>query len=111
MAPKIKDRFDLTLECIRCHYAGELSPLHELLFRHADFFELFDDFRGYVDFFLLQDLVSPDYEVQFFHPFAKFTTPAVPATKETYLAYLSNSNSFIMARNARVAAWVAAERS
>ena len=26
------------------------------------FFELFADFRGYVDFFLLQDCVSKDYE-------------------------------------------------
>jgi hypothetical protein len=41
--PRIKDRFDLTLECIRRHYSGERSPLSDTLARHADFFELFRD--------------------------------------------------------------------
>ena len=55
--PRIKDRFDLTLECIRRHYVGEASPLMEPLRRYSDFFMLFDDFCGYVKFFLLHDLV------------------------------------------------------
>jgi hypothetical protein len=29
--------------------------------RYRDFFALFESFRGYVDFFLLQDLVTDDY--------------------------------------------------
>jgi hypothetical protein len=36
--PKIKDRFDLTLECIRRHYLGEPSPLGCTLARYANFF-------------------------------------------------------------------------
>jgi hypothetical protein len=52
---KIADRFDLTLECIRRHYLGQRSPLGETLARYRDFFALFEDFRGYVEFFLLQD--------------------------------------------------------
>ena len=32
---KIKDRFDLTLECIRRHYLNEESPLSETLERYA----------------------------------------------------------------------------
>ncbi len=103
--PRIRDRFDLTLECIRQHYAGASSPLGDVLDRYADFFELFTDFRGYVDFFLLQDLVSADYEVQFLHEFRNFTTAAVPTTKAAYLSYLERSNSFIMARNRRIAVW------
>jgi hypothetical protein len=49
----LADRWDLTLECIRLHYPGEISPLAETLARYADFFDLFDDFKGYIDFFLL----------------------------------------------------------
>lgn len=56
--PRIKDRFDLTLECIRRHYLDEPSPLAPVLARDADFFALFVDFASYVDFFHLQDLVN-----------------------------------------------------
>lgn len=34
--PKISDRMDLTLECIRRHYRGETSPLDATLARYAD---------------------------------------------------------------------------
>ena len=56
--PRVKDRFDLTLECIRQHYLDEPSPLRDTLARYADFFGLFGDFAGYVDFFHLRDLVA-----------------------------------------------------
>ena len=72
--PRIKDRFDLTLECIRRHYLDEPSPLGDTLARYADFFGLFGDFAGYVDFFHLQDLVNEDTStVKFFMPFEDFT--------------------------------------
>ncbi len=58
---KISDRFDLTLECIRLYYLGLQSPLYATLFRYQKFFNLFENFAGYVEFFLLQDLVSDDY--------------------------------------------------
>src|SRR5215475_3961752 len=50
---KIADRFDLTLECIRRHYLVQSSPLGETLARYRDFFALFEDFSGYVEFFML----------------------------------------------------------
>ena len=50
--PLICDRFDLTLECIRRYYAGVSSPLHEVLCSDSVFFDLFGDFRGYVEFFV-----------------------------------------------------------
>ena len=60
----IADRFDLTLECIRRYYLEETSPLdnplEETLVRYESFFALFGSFKGYTDFFLLQDFVSED---------------------------------------------------
>jgi hypothetical protein len=43
---KISDRFDLTLECIRRHYLGQLSPLGNTLASYRDFFALFENFKG-----------------------------------------------------------------
>jgi hypothetical protein len=101
--PKIKDRFDLTLECIRRHYVNEDSPLHETLERYADFFGLFEDFRGYVEFFLLQDIVAEDFsDVKFFMPFDGFKTSPLPASKEAYFAYKQHAVDFIEARNRRI---------
>jgi hypothetical protein len=44
--PKIADRLDLTLECIRLRYLGKNSPLAEVLIRYWAFFELFENFKG-----------------------------------------------------------------
>ena len=101
--PRIKDRFDLTVECIRRYYLGERSPLFETLERYADFFALFGDFRGYVEFFLLQDLVTEDAAaVRFFTPFNEFVSWPVPATTEGYRAYMRHALNFIQARNERI---------
>lgn len=54
----IADRLDLTLECIRLAYGGvfdhAVSPLGPTLERYWAFFELFGDFDGYVEFWLLE---------------------------------------------------------
>ena len=109
--PKIKDRFDLTVECIRRYYddesnlSPEFNPLGKTLARYTDFFQLFEDFRGYVDFFLLQDLVAKDYSaVRFMVPFKKFIPSPIPKTIETYRAYKQNAVDFIKARNQRILA-------
>jgi len=103
MHPKISDRLDLTLECIRRHYLGEPSPLDETLTRYSAFFALFADFRGYVDYFLLQDLVNEDYDtVRFFTPFDDFTTGAIPQTLVEYESYRALTLRFIEGRNARI---------
>ena len=47
----ISDRWDLTLECIRRHYAGGESPLSKVIETDKSFYDLFVDFKGYVDFF------------------------------------------------------------
>lgn len=101
MRRQIADRFDLTLECIRRHYRGEDSPLADILSDQADFFALFEDFAGYVDFWLLQDLVD-DGRVRFWLPFDDFQGRAVPQDVATYLAYSEGREDFITARNARI---------
>lgn len=101
--PLIKDRFDLTVECIRRHYRNESNPLAETLKRYADFFGLFEDFRGYVEFFLLQDLVTDSFSrVKFFLPFDDFNTSPLPASREEYVAYKQLAIEFIQARNRRI---------
>ena len=64
--PRIKDRFALTPECIRRRYRGETSPLSTVLERYADFFELFVELRGFVEYFLLQDAVTVDCDAVIF---------------------------------------------
>jgi hypothetical protein len=101
----IADRMDLTLECIRRFYAGEASPLGDTLGRYADFFALFDDFRGYTEFFLLQDLVTDDHDaVRFFMAFEDFRASSRPLDVEEYRTFRANSMEFIAARNRRIAA-------
>jgi hypothetical protein len=104
---KISDRFDLTLECIRRFYLNSESPLEEnplgpTLSRYADFFALFGDFRGYVTFFLLEDLVTDEFRVKFFMPFDDFRPPSVPKDVGTYKEYRRRSIEFIEARNHRI---------
>ena len=110
--PRIIDRFDLTVECIRRYYddpsnlENEYNPLGETLDRYAYFFKLFGDFRGFVDFFLLQDLVTENYSAVKFHttPFEKFKTNPFPESVEAYREYKQNACDFIEARNERILA-------
>ena len=102
--PRIADRFDLTLECIRRHYRGDASPLSAALQRYADFFALFSSFHEYVEFFLLDDLWdSRASRIRFFHHFDDFSTPAVPKTPGDLIDYLQANNESIEARNRRIA--------
>jgi hypothetical protein len=101
---QIADRFDLTLECIRLHYLGQASPLAATLDRYANFFGLFDSFKGYVDFFLLGDLVQ-DGQVRFYLPFdGEFGQP-LPNTVDEYIEYMTNTMGFVAARNERISAF------
>jgi hypothetical protein len=107
---RIADRFDLTVECIRRHYHGEWSPLGDTLARYANFFDLFGDFRGYSDFFHLQDLVSEvTSTVKFFTPFEDFTASPLPGTLDAYLRYRQHAAQFVESRNRRIAAFLRAQ--
>jgi len=105
---QIKDRFDHTVECIRRFYRNEKSPLSDVLGRYADFFALFGDFSGYVDFFLLQDLVTDDCAaVKFFSPFQDFNSSPIPESISAYLDYRTLAAEFLTARNQRIHQWAA----
>ena len=101
----IRDRFDLTLECIKRYYEGKDSPLFACLKRYASFFQLFGDFNGYTDFFFLQDLVDDKGNVQFFLPFDDFRSDALPQNVNDYLIFMKNSIAFINQRAERIGIW------
>tara|TARA_R110002073_G_scaffold232982_2_gene394093 strand:+ start:846 stop:1553 length:708 start_codon:yes stop_codon:yes gene_type:complete len=102
---KLRDRFDLTLECIRRHYASQPSPLSDVLARYSDFFALFGSFSGYVDFFLFQDLTDgTENAVKFWLPFDDFNSSPLPKSVCDYDTYKSNVTTFIHARNRRISA-------
>ena len=100
---KIQDRFDLTLECIRRFYIQESSPLTQVFERYEQFFYLFENFKGYVDFFLYQDLVNQNYsEIKFWHSFDDFMGSPLPGNLDEYLSYKEKVISFLIARNQRI---------
>lgn len=99
----ICDRLDLTIECIRRYYLGIDNPLSVVFRRYSNFFALFGDFKGYVDFFLLQDAVSSDYEaVKISLPFDNFLSRPIPKNINEYSEYMNNTMEFVRARNRRI---------
>jgi hypothetical protein len=108
MRLRIADRMDLTLECIRRHYAEEPgSPLADVTSNYADFFKLFCTFKQFVEFFHLQDLVTPEGKIDFFlEEDENFKRPGVPTTKDEYIRVREASLKFITLRGNRMADWV-----
>lgn len=102
----IDDRFDLTLECIRLFYSGKQSPLYDTLVRYESFFELFDNFMGYIQFFFLDDLVNETKEINFYLPFDDFKTRPSFTDVNQYLTYKNRVVGFINARNKRIENYV-----
>ena len=108
---KIADRFDLTLECIRLYYNGiveyENNPLGDVINRYDNFFKLFIDFKGYCEYFLLQDLTTDNYtKIKFHLPFNNFISKPRPSTVEEYRIYMKNSIEFVINRNNRIVKYV-----
>lgn len=110
----IKDRFDLTLECIRQHYLGiQANPLVDVLEFNNRYFALFGQgkagFDAFVAFFHLQDLVHHDairwldgHEARSWD----FDVDPLPDTVEEFRRYLDNVLEFVGRRNVRIRAWV-----
>ncbi len=98
----IDDRFDLTLECIRLFYIGEKSPLYDTALRYKTFFDLFESFTGYVNFFLLDDLVDENQQVKFYLPFDNFKTKPTFSNIDDYLIYKNGVMNFIKSRKKRI---------
>ena len=100
--PRVKDRFDLTLECVRLFYENQLSPLTSAFSRYEEFFNLFETFEGYVTFFLWQDLVQNSTVKFFTDVYEPFSSSPSPANLEEYLIYASRSMDFVASRNERI---------
>lgn len=108
----IADRMDLTLECIRRHYAGQHdSPLGDVLVAYGGFFDLFAGFAEFIDFFHFQDLVTPDYQgIRFYLPLDDFSRTGTPVSVDEYVTYREATLTFIKLRQQRIADWVASNR-
>jgi hypothetical protein len=98
----IDDRFDLTLECIRLFYLKKRSPLYDTLLRYRGFFDLFTDFQGYIEFFLLDDLIDENRNVKFYLPFDNFSSRPLFSCIDDYLTYKESVTAFIESRNERI---------
>lgn len=99
----IDDRFDLTLECIRLFYINQKSPLYDTLLRYKYFFDLFNDFLGYIHFFLLDDLIDENNNVKFYLPVDNFNTRPIFSKIEDYIIYKNGILKFVKLRNKRIA--------
>ena len=98
----IDDRFDLTLECIKLFYAGKQNPLYDTLLRYKEFFDLFETFKGYINFYLLNDLIDENENIRFYLPFDNFNTKPTFDGIEEYLIYKKGVLDFVNARNKRI---------
>ena len=98
----ICDRFDLTLECIKRFYQNEESPLSKTLTNYKDFFDLFVNFNGYVNFFHLQDFIDQQERVEFSLPFDNFNRPPLPQTIDEYRQYKELTLGLMKKRNRRI---------
>ncbi len=100
----ISDRWDLTLECIRRYYNGQDSPLYSTIVGDRKFYDLFIDFKGFVDFFFLQDCVSDDYsQVDIWCEDAEFVEYGLPKTVDEYFEFINKEFIFLDKRNKRIA--------
>lgn len=99
---RIRDRFDLTLEAIRRHYSDDESPLSETLSAYKSFFALFENFEGYVRFFLLEDLIDDAGNVRFYIPFDGYARSPLPSSLEQYREFRRRQLDFVAARNVRI---------
>lgn len=105
----IRDRFDLTLECIRLYYkkSKENYPLKETLEKNCDFFDLFKSFKEYIDFFFLNCLVNENENVKFFID-EKFENP-IPENKENKKHLYLKTMEFIDDRNKEIQKFIKEE--
>ena len=100
--PRICDRWDFTLECIRRYYAGESSPLDRSLSESQQFFNLFMSFKEFVNFFWLQDCIDEQYNVILWDDSPLFEVNAMPKTLDSYLAWIKTQLNFAEKRNQRI---------
>ena len=105
--PKLYDRFDLTLECLRRYFEGKNNPLFDTFKRYDEYLKLFVSFKEFCTFFLLQDLVTDDFNtIKYFIPFVDFNDDPLPKSIDEYYKFMDNCISFIKKRNNRIEAFL-----
>ena len=99
----ISDRMDLTLYCIQAYYRKVrslpnpgLNTFLDCIRRNGWFFDLFVDFKGYVDFFFLNDLVE-DYNTVLWIDYT-----GRPSTEKDYNLFCDRMMDFLRKRNRRI---------
>ncbi len=74
----------------------------------VSFFDLFVDFKGYVDFFFFQYLVDDQYsKVLFWLDTPLFIKNPIPKTKEEYFDFINKEINFVERRNKRIEKYIA----
>jgi hypothetical protein len=69
---------------------------------YKDFFDLFVNFSGYVDFFLLQDFIGEKEQIKFSLPFDNFNRTPLPQTVDEYEKYKTHTIDLMNSRNKRI---------
>jgi len=69
---------------------------------YKDFFDLFVDFKGYVDFFNLLDFINQQEQIEFSLPFDNFGRPPLPQTVDEYKRYKNHTIDLMNKRNERI---------
>jgi hypothetical protein len=88
---------------VKRHYdVDSTHPLADTFHRYCDFFDLFGSFAGYIDFWLLDDLVDSKCDVKLFLPSKNFALPSVPKSLTDYLVFCERTVEFVIARNERI---------
>jgi hypothetical protein len=63
---------------------------------------LFEDFSGYIHFFLLEDLINGNNKIKFYLPFDDFRTRPTFSNIDEYLLYKNGVMNFIRSRSKRI---------
>ena len=71
--------------------------------KYAGWFHSFIGSNIYCDFFLLQDLVEPNYtKIKFWHPFESFDNSPLPKNIDDYYLFRDKVVKFVTSRNERI---------
>lgn len=100
----VSDRFDLTLYCIQSYYEGKetlgdygLDKVLNSVRINSKFYDCFVDFKGYVDFFFLQDCVDRNYDTIFW-----LDHYGRPVDVDDYCLFMDRQMEFLNKRNKRI---------
>lgn len=89
------------IEKAACAYVTEKAAVQKMSFE--EFFDLFVDFKGFVDFFFLQDCVDEHYEkVNLWLGESFFEKNPYPHSASEYLAWIEAEYDFLRKRNRRI---------